>query len=782
MTAEVLDLLIVGGGPAGTAAAFRARELGLEALIIEHDDLMKRIRDYSKDKLILPSFGGGDQMCFPAAGSLISCLHFKPIDKDDMCVSWKALHEEHQIRSRIGVELTGLKRRPDGLYEAQGWDHSARCDASILAAHVVLAIGRGVPRRFDIPGSTDGIAFRLRDPQVFVGQPACVIGGGTSAGEAVIAISRAKTEAGDPTAVYWSYRGDKMPRVSRALADEFFETYVGNGNIRYYPRSEPSAIVTDGQRREYLSIRVDRRRMADRPSETSHLEFAKESCLACIGEDIPETLLHSFGIRMVNGGPRNRKRMVVNRYLETQQPNVYLVGDILSQAYFETDDFDADPAGFREIKHRGNIKSALRDGVLVASIVEQRLKGRTDIDVHVEDAKDEEQPPVMAGYGRPVAASGPPAASLEAARRPTEATGYLIRLLPGGIEEAEYPIVADTVLTLGRGEDCDAAFPSDTLLSPRHASISHTDEGHYLRDDGSASGVFLRLPSRRKLEVGVGDLLRAGRQFLLFTDTDGGLTVTHFDVNGQELAHHSLPDRTIVLGRQAPDITLDPDDSTLSRRQLAITRAANGKALVKDLKSVNGTYLRVRSAIQIQHGDQFRIGQQLFVFSLDRNAVLDSGHASASPVAGPSVAVSTGTVPAVAGSTGTVAPQAVASVETSRDAPLESTVQATERVAVTGGLPAASVTFRGLGKTLPVAPGQTICEVAEAHGLAINAECHSGICGSDPIRIHAGHQHLATEPTAGESETLEDICDLEPGPCRLACMARVTGPVEVEIL
>ena len=97
------------------------------------------------------------------------------------------------------------------------------------------------------------------------------------------------------------------------------------------------------------------------------------------------------------------------------------------------------------------------------------------------------------------------------------------------------------------------------------------------------------------------------------------------------------------------------------------------------------------------------------------------------------------------------------------------------------------VTFKGLGaagtgKTLPVAPGQTICDVAEAAGLPFNAECHSGICGSDPIRILNGHENLTTAPSDGESETLEDICDLEPGPCRLACMARVKGPVEVEIL
>ena len=49
---EVLDVLIVGGGPFGTAAAFRAKELGLAALVIDHDDLMRRIRDYAKDKHI----------------------------------------------------------------------------------------------------------------------------------------------------------------------------------------------------------------------------------------------------------------------------------------------------------------------------------------------------------------------------------------------------------------------------------------------------------------------------------------------------------------------------------------------------------------------------------------------------------------------------------------------------------------------------------------------------------------------------------------------------------
>ncbi len=173
-------MLIVGGGPAGTAAAFRARELGLEALVLEYDDLMKRIRDYCKDKLILPSFGGGDRMGFPVGGALIAALRFEPIDKDDMCARWKGLYREHGIATRIGVEFTGMERRKDGDWEVRAWDHGQRREETLVAKMVVLALGRGVPRRFDIPGNTEGIAYKLTDPLIYVGAPSCVIGGGNS--------------------------------------------------------------------------------------------------------------------------------------------------------------------------------------------------------------------------------------------------------------------------------------------------------------------------------------------------------------------------------------------------------------------------------------------------------------------------------------------------------------------------------------------------------------------------------------------------------------------------
>ena len=74
-------------------------------------------------------------------------------------------------------------------------------------------------------------------------------------------------------------------------------------------------------------------------------------------------MLTSIGVPLVTGGAANKKRIVVNPLLETRQPNVYLAGDVLSPAYFETTEFD-DPSSFKEVKRRGNIKAAMRDGVL----------------------------------------------------------------------------------------------------------------------------------------------------------------------------------------------------------------------------------------------------------------------------------------------------------------------------------------------------------------------------------------------------------------------------------
>jgi pSer/pThr/pTyr-binding forkhead associated (FHA) protein/thioredoxin reductase/ferredoxin len=741
---DVLDMLVVGGGPAGTAAAFHAKELGLAALVIDYDDVMKRIRDYPKDKQILPDFGGGDQMKFPKGGKLVSLLNFAPIDKDEMCTAWKRYYREHNVPAQVGMELLGLTRKPDGAWQVKAWNHNTKSEQMYLARHVAIGIGRGVPRRFDIPGNTDGIAYRLSDASAYIEAPALVMGGGTSAAEAVIAISNAKAKAGHPSAVYWSYRGDKLPKVSKALADVFFEAYMGNGNIKYFPNSEPVAVITAEDRKDYLSVRTDRRVISGRPNETSHLEFLKEYCIACIGEDIPEAFLNSLGIFMASGGPTNKKRMVVTQFLETQQPNVYLIGDILSQAYLETENFDADPATFKEVKHRGNIKAAVCDGVIVAKVAAQRIAGKKALDIELEFEEVTAQPAVEKKPSplATIIAAAPLAVPEET---PSEKKAYLVRMLAGNVQEEEFALTPFGVTTIGR-KFCDIVFPEDTALSERHASVSHGAEGYMLRDDGSETGVFLKAAEGRPLDVASGDIVRLGKQFLLFmTDDSGRPSFIHYDQSGKETGRHDLEEKTIVVGREAPDITLDAKDMTLSRRHMSIAVKA-GRVVIKDLKSVNGTFLKVRSARRLDDGDEFRVGRQTFKLNLQKETQPDRVRLSTKFSKTPA-------------------------------APAQQAVPAAP-VAAVGEM---MVTFKNLGKSCPFEKGQTICDIAEKNGIKITAECHAGICGSDPVRIVSGADRV-NALTGDEKGTLEDICGVQPGEYRLACVLKPAGPVEIELL
>jgi pSer/pThr/pTyr-binding forkhead associated (FHA) protein len=482
--------------------------------------------------------------------------------------------------------------------------------------------------------------------------------------------------------------------------------------------------------------------------------------------------LSTLGINMVTGGPSKKQRFAVTPLLETQQPNLYLIGDILSPAYLETADFNADPATFQEIRRRGNIKAALRDGVLVAEAIAQKLAGKKVIrvDLGVEEANVKPAAGAFAGAKTSIVESdGPPRESFAAARAPDEHQAYLIRVIAGNVEAEEFQVAKNGLATIGR-KDCNVNFPDDLLLSGRHASITHGPEGYFLRDDGSTNGVFLRLKEAQPIEATHGQIFRLGQQLLLFEMENGSHAFIHIDQTGKPVNRYELQTKTIVLGRQAPDINLEPKDLTLSRRHLSITLKATPvgerRVWIKDLGSANGSYLKIKNMAPLMPGDQFRVGQQIFKFSVKdekarRTVVFNTEIRPVPPV-----------------TEKRFTPEPIA-----RRTPQPQHREAKERVssfepAKPEGM---VVVFKNLGKSCAFTSGQTLCEIAERHGLKLKADCRIGSCGIDPVRIVSGQENM--NPVGDEEQgTLEDINKLEPGKYRLACMAKPKGPVVVEIL
>lgn len=91
-----------------------------------------------------------------------------------------------------------------------------------------------------------------------------------------------------------------------------------------------------------------------------------------------------------------------------------------------------------------------------------------------------------------------------------------------------------------------------------------------------------------------------------------------------------------------------------------------------------------------------------------------------------------------------------------------------------------SVRFADSDRVIPCRPGQTICEAAESAGVHLEADCHQGVCGMDPVEVVEGVEHL-NEIGDTERDTLETLCSREPGRYRLACMARPRAPIIVRV-
>ena len=93
------------------------------------------------------------------------------------------------------------------------------------------------------------------------------------------------------------------------------------------------------------------------------------------------------------------------------------------------------------------------------------------------------------------------------------APGELVRLLPGGVEEARFPLQAgENILGRTRGT---VTFPQDAYLSSQHARIKFENGKFIVEDMNAANGTFIAVREKRKL--GEGDIVLLGHQLLRIT-------------------------------------------------------------------------------------------------------------------------------------------------------------------------------------------------------------------------------------------------------------------------
>jgi NosR/NirI family transcriptional regulator, nitrous oxide reductase regulator len=264
----IFDVVIIGGGVAGMAAAVELAKSSLRFTVIESNQRLATLHNFPARKPIFT---------YPMEMTPTGDLHIQAQVKEDLIAELERQIAPLDLPFLI-ANVSHVERRGDLLA-------IMRPDSQpVLARRVILAIGRsGNFRRIGIEGEDlPKVTNRLHDPQHHHGQDLVIVGGGDSACEAAIAC----TEAG--ARVTLIHRGESLTRARAENADGV--TALSNqGRLRLLLKSQVQRITTD-------SIEVH---IQGRP-ET----LPNQSLLVLIGRQAPLEFLRRSGIAI--HGERSR--------------------------------------------------------------------------------------------------------------------------------------------------------------------------------------------------------------------------------------------------------------------------------------------------------------------------------------------------------------------------------------------------------------------------------------------------------------------------------------------
>ncbi|HET6162310.1 MAG TPA: NAD(P)-binding domain-containing protein, partial [Planctomycetota bacterium] len=268
---DLVDVAIVGGGPAGLAAALRAVEHGLTHVLLEQDTLGGTVRHYPRQKLVMTQ-----PVELPLAGALTRSEY----TKEELVALFDDVVKRFPVELRPGTRVEKVERAADGF-------EVATSRGLVRARTVVLALGRrGTPRKLEVPGEEqEKVAYRLIDATHYRGARCLVVGGGDSAVEAALAL------AGQPgNRVTISYRKEAFFRL-KARNEKRIDEAMASGKVDVVFHSGVESIGT-------ASVTL---RIADGGARR---EIENDFVFVLAGGTPPFPLLRAAGVRFPAGETR----------------------------------------------------------------------------------------------------------------------------------------------------------------------------------------------------------------------------------------------------------------------------------------------------------------------------------------------------------------------------------------------------------------------------------------------------------------------------------------------
>lgn len=175
------DVIIVGCGATGFAAANRAHETGLSYLVIESQQFCNLIQNFTKGKPLYNE---------PHDVEQLGSIWFEECTKEQLLEHWQAHRERINLNIKEYEKVIDVTGTKDAF--------TVQTDkGSYTASRVLIAVGKsGNPRKAGVPGESEysaRIHHFLADPAVYHGQNILIYGGGDVAAEAALALCEGNT-------------------------------------------------------------------------------------------------------------------------------------------------------------------------------------------------------------------------------------------------------------------------------------------------------------------------------------------------------------------------------------------------------------------------------------------------------------------------------------------------------------------------------------------------------------------------------------------------------------